>query len=133
MLRLPQAPRWHMDATGRDRDELLRTALELRLRWLWAGSSALSWRVLGMTERVTQLSEEQAWFARMAVGRWIAIKERETGQKPTPADADHSALLFRLLRGREPFPEPPPLLNAYPAYPDWPYVDVDPAEEKPSP
>lgn len=38
-------------------------------------------------------------------------------------DVDHSALLYRLLRGRDPLPEPPPLAHSYPVYPDWPYVD----------
>lgn len=34
------------------------------------------------------------------------------------ADIDHSALLDRLLMGGEPLPEPPPLRNAYPVYPN---------------
>jgi hypothetical protein len=34
------------------------------------------------------------------------------------ADADHSALLVRLFEGKEPLLEPPPVENAYPAYPD---------------
>lgn len=33
-------------------------------------------------------------------------------------DADHSALLFRMSQGKEPLPEPPPLRNSYPDYPD---------------
>jgi hypothetical protein len=33
-------------------------------------------------------------------------------------DADHSALLVRLLEGKEPLPDPPPVEYAYPKYPD---------------
>lgn len=33
-------------------------------------------------------------------------------------DADHSALLYRVLRGHDPLSEPPPLRNSYPVYPD---------------
>lgn len=32
------------------------------------------------------------------------------------ADVDHSALLIRLLEGKDPLPEPPPLRHAYPDY-----------------
>lgn len=34
------------------------------------------------------------------------------------ADIDHSALLFRLLTGKPALDEPPPVLHAYPVYPD---------------
>lgn len=34
------------------------------------------------------------------------------------ADIDHSALLNRLLNGKEPLPFPPPVQNSYPVYPD---------------
>ena len=34
------------------------------------------------------------------------------------ADAEHSALLWRLLEGKEPLPEPPQLVNSYPDYGD---------------
>lgn len=44
------------------------------------------------------------------------------------ADADHSALLRRLLEGKEPLPEPPPIRNAYPIYPD---DDERPPEDSP--
>ena len=33
-------------------------------------------------------------------------------------DADHSALLRRLMDGKDPLPDPPPLQNSYPVYPD---------------
>ena len=34
------------------------------------------------------------------------------------ADIDHSALLQRLLSGKQPLPEPPEKLHGYPNYPD---------------
>lgn len=82
------------------------------------------------------LSEAQARFALRQFSRWLRLKEeheRDFGRgekrwypgelRRHIPDVDHSALLFRLLRGREPLPEPPPLENGYPVYPDWPYVD----------
>ncbi len=35
---------------------------------------------------------------------------------PTDIDAQHSALLPRLLSGKKPLPEPPPLRHSYPDY-----------------
>lgn len=32
------------------------------------------------------------------------------------ANADHSALLDRMFSGKDPLPEPPPLLHSYPNY-----------------
>jgi len=53
--------------------------------------------------------------------RWLEI--REAWGAPFPkylgqlrADADHSALLQRLLEGKDPFPEPPPRSHSYPNY-----------------
>jgi hypothetical protein len=74
------------------------------------------------------LTPEQVAFARRQVGRWMRLKG-EHEQRGTDelrmwlrgqgaADADHSALLWRLLEGKEPLPEPPPLEHAYPVYPD---------------
>ena len=55
--------------------------------------------------------------------RWLEIRT-ENG-KPFPqsaaqlsVDIDHSSLLSRLLSGKEPLPEPPPLRYGYPDYPD---------------
>ncbi len=80
-----------------------------------------------------KLTEEQAYFARQQMSRWLRIRAQypdRHGPLTDPrvltqlgADVDHSALLFRLLRGREPLPEPPPKEHAYPVYPDWPYED----------
>lgn len=81
------------------------------------------------------LTTDQIIFVRQQVARWLSIKfehERtnlQAGEKKWPRspvsyvhqlipDADHSALLWRLLEGKEPLPEPPPLENAYPVYPD---------------
>jgi hypothetical protein len=52
------------------------------------------------------------------VKQWLEIKNRRTLRETTAADVDHSALLRRLLAGKEPLPEPPPLKNGYPDYPD---------------
>jgi hypothetical protein len=81
------------------------------------------------------LTEEQARFAMMQFTRWLALKEKHEPSHRTGgglrwkpheltqinADVVHSALLHRLLRGREPLPEPPTLRHAYPVYPDFPY------------
>ena len=82
------------------------------------------------------LTPEQIAFVRRQVSRWLGIKFKwegsNFGQSGQPGDrwkdipqigalipdADHSALLWRLLEGKEPLPEPPPLKHAYPDYPD---------------
>ena len=53
--------------------------------------------------------------------RWLRI--RADNGKPFPeslgqleVDIDHSALLRRLLSGKEPLPQPPPLKHSYPDY-----------------
>ena len=55
--------------------------------------------------------------------RWLEIRQQEG--KPFPislfnlkADIDHSALLQRLLAGKEPLPHPPLLKHSYPDYGD---------------
>jgi len=52
--------------------------------------------------------------------RWLEIRDRYghhlTTLSQLKADIDHSALLERLLSGREPFPEPPPRAFSYPWY-----------------
>jgi hypothetical protein len=87
-----------------------------------------------------QLTREQAYFVRRCVGQWLRLKEQWEGfnfgghgsvhrryqrgeLSQLAADADHSALLVRLLGGGEPLPEPPPLSHAYPVYPDDPWGD----------
>lgn len=88
---------------------------------------------------MTPLTQEQAYFARTQFRRWLQIKEQfeQTSRWNSvtnqfvrgyrwgtnqlsflSADIDHSALLVRLLEGKEPLPEPPPLEHAYPVYPD---------------
>ena len=53
--------------------------------------------------------------------KWLEVREQEG--KPFPAslgqlkvDIDHSALLRRLLDGKQPLPHPPPLKHSYPDY-----------------
>ncbi len=53
---------------------------------------------------------------RRAVGQWINLHTRHLGRPPTDVDADHSSLLFRLLEGKEPLPQPPPRAYSYPWY-----------------
>ena len=65
---------------------------------------------------MTELTKEQIGFAIKAMSRYIRILEEQKKRSPTPADIDHSALLNRLLSGKEPLPEPPPLFFGYPAY-----------------
>lgn len=88
------------------------------------------------------LTDEQIMFVRRQVGRWLRVRAADPS-KPNQrgpvmlmlntragddeavralynqlsADADHSALLWRLLSGKEPLPEPPPLEHSYPVYP----------------
>lgn len=66
------------------------------------------------------------------IARWLYIREFHESPSGTPwaqydhgfamrqmrADVDHSALLRRLLEGKEPLDEPPPKLYSYPVYPD---------------
>jgi len=42
------------------------------------------------------------------IKRWLDIKLENNQRQVTSADVDHSALLRRLLSGKEPLPEPPP-------------------------
>lgn len=58
-----------------------------------------------------------------AIGTWITTAQREgyeplSGWTNAYAEVMHSALLRRLLSGKEPLPEKPPLKYAYPDYPD---------------
>lgn len=53
--------------------------------------------------------------------RWLQIREQYGYEFPQDycklrIDADHSALLDRLLQGKEPLPEPPPRAFSYPWY-----------------
>jgi hypothetical protein len=50
------------------------------------------------------------------VAKWLDIKNKYRGDVTTGPDVQHSALLRRLLEGKEPLPEPPPLMNSYPDY-----------------
>lgn len=62
--------------------------------------------------------------------RWLEIRLKWQGEKyeyfdtrlpftaQLIADIDHSSLLQRLLEGKEPLPEPPPLKYSYPDYPN---------------
>lgn len=57
------------------------------------------------------------------IKKWLEIREKyHSNFLSTPsqlrADIDHSALLRRLISGRAPLPDPPPLKWSYPVYPD---------------
>lgn len=53
---------------------------------------------------------------RHAVAEWIRIYWDKYGHGPSSADADHSALLFRLLSGKKALPVAPPTTFSYPNY-----------------
>ena len=67
------------------------------------------------------LSLEDIDWIRGRVGLWLELKQKFEGHSldecDLQADAAHSALLFRLLSGKEPLPEPPKLEMGYPMYP----------------
>lgn len=76
------------------------------------------------------LTREQRYFARRQFARWIRVRlEHEVCGKgrvidkmseqdwvQLMADIEHSPLLLRLLSGKDPLPEPPPLAHGYPNY-----------------
>ncbi len=76
------------------------------------------------------LTREQRQFARRQFARWLEVRlkheERGAGRVidqmsdqywyQLQADILHSSLLLRLLSGKEPLPEPPPLRHGYPDY-----------------
>ena len=47
-------------------------------------------------------TDEQIDFARSCCSRWLQIRENNDKGCTTSADADHSYLLERILRGKEP-------------------------------
>lgn len=51
-----------------------------------------------------------------AVAKWMEIHLQALELPPTVADAMHSALLRRLIRGLPPLPKPPPRCFSYPCY-----------------
>jgi len=68
---------------------------------------------------MVKLTTEQILFVRSAVSKWLSIYHKHHSNEatpPTPADADHSALLFRLLEGNPPLDKPPPKRFSYPCY-----------------
>jgi hypothetical protein len=86
------------------------------------------------------LTQEQIVWARQRMSKWLRVRaahaERDWLSQPhfeaalpredharvvltqLAADVDHSALLWRLLEGKEPLVDPPPLDHGYPVYPD---------------
>jgi len=66
------------------------------------------------------LPEPEVRRAVLAVLRWQRLRSPHLASHqpaiPTDADADHSALLERLLGGQEPFAAPPPTSHSYPWY-----------------
>lgn len=71
---------------------------------------------------MTSLTYEQKLLAIEAFSRWLEIYAQHSEKAPIGEeaafqiriDADHSALLFRLLSGKEPLPVPPPTYMSRP-------------------
>lgn len=74
-----------------------------------------------------KLDEQQIRYAMTCVMQWIEIYQANMDKpsdrmlapntaRPTPPDAIHSALLYRLLQGKKPFRNPPPKRFSYPSY-----------------
>ena len=61
-----------------------------------------------------ELNDEQKKFVVGVVATWLKIGYVD--KSPTFADAVHSALLKRLLDGKQALPEPPPRSYSYPWY-----------------
>jgi hypothetical protein len=51
-----------------------------------------------------------------AVAEWLEVLAESNYGMPTSSDVDHSALLHRLLEGKDPLPDPPPRSMSYPWY-----------------
>ena len=62
-----------------------------------------------------ELTSEQIRFVKGRVSKWIRFYH-DLGRNPTDGDAWHSALLARLLSGKEPLDTPPPERFSYPDY-----------------
>lgn len=75
-------------------------------------------------EKPTALDYEQTAFVVKAVGEWLELRIKHGYAERCPAsavEAWHSGLLYRLLRGVEPLPEPPENSRAcLPADFEWP-------------
>ncbi len=69
-----------------------------------------------MTDEERRLILTALRYVRIARREGYTDKHRCPDGVPTDADALHSALLRRLLSGKEPLPEPPPLRHSYPDY-----------------
>jgi hypothetical protein len=63
------------------------------------------------------LTQDQINFAIKCMAKWIHIRWDNEFGNPNPADVSHSALLHRLLSGKEPLDKPPPKSYSYPDYP----------------
>lgn len=73
-----------------------------------------------MTGETNALSDEQARWVMRRVSLWVTTRQiwgYADDHPITGAEVDHSALLYRLLRGLDPLPKPPPLRHSYPDYP----------------
>ena len=64
----------------------------------------------------TPLTCDQICFVQLKVAEWIRLLRDNNRYPPTEADCIHSALLCRLLSGKDAQPKPPPLAFSYPAY-----------------
>lgn len=64
---------------------------------------------------ILQVNLQEAQRVVRCVYRWMEIAE-ENGRNTRQVDAVHSALLLRLILGKEPLPKPPPRFFSYPCY-----------------
>lgn len=62
------------------------------------------------------MTDEESRRVVECVSQWMRIYHKNKGKYPNDMDADHSALLRRLLSGEKPLPNPPPLRYSYPDY-----------------
>ena len=65
---------------------------------------------------IADLLEAETERVLSCVGRWLDLKNRSRREPTGSADLHHSALLQRLLAGKDPLPRPPPRRFSYPDY-----------------
>ena len=79
--------------------------------------SSLEPRLQGIVEAVVaDLLETETERVLSCVGRWLDLKNGSRREPTGSADLHHSALLQRLLAGKDPLPLPPPRRFSYPDY-----------------
>lgn len=75
------------------------------------------WRAVSpeLKKDALDLAQKDGYATIAIFGRWLDFM-RKLGRDPIGADVDHSALLKRMLDGKDPLPTAPPLMNSYPCY-----------------